>query len=246
VKPPFIRVVPDEIERFGPAAAIVLAHIRYRCESDGPMRIQREGRMWWRVSRAGLGREVGMSLKVVRKALNDLGDAVSAKHFPPLEDQSLAYRAALKSEPLTSQKPCGARSDQPEAPQGQVPSPTGPGTEPHGASALPIETLENWGEAVVDGHPTSSVRSANGNQPRPRCARHARIVADEDVPSCPACRGVRLKHEAELEAEARERERRRQLIPGCPDCYGTHWLTGDDGEPIAKCDHRNLFIRSAL
>jgi hypothetical protein len=142
-------VTPDEVERYGAPAAVILAHIRFRCVSDGPGRIDAEGERWWRVSRRQMGHEVGLTLKVVRRALQELGEVVIAKHFPPLEDQSLAYRVAEEETPLTCQKPDRARSDQPEAPQGQdlapqgsVPSPTGPGTEPHRASAPYVENLE--------------------------------------------------------------------------------------------------------
>ena len=51
MRPPFIRVIPAEAERYGAAAAIVLAHIRYRGKSDGPGRVcDEDGTRWWRVS----------------------------------------------------------------------------------------------------------------------------------------------------------------------------------------------------
>lgn len=159
MRPPFIRVLPDEAERYGPAAAIVLAHIRFRCESEGPGRIDRDGLRWWRVSRHNLGREVGLSVKVVRKALDGLSGVVAAKHFAPLSDQSLAYRPVVDDDALNCQKPRRASAHQPEAPQGtdRAPmgiskSPAGHGTEPHRASALPIRELEEeqeGGEAGV-------------------------------------------------------------------------------------------------
>ena len=89
--PPFIQVVVAEIHTYGPAAAIVLAHIRYRCHTEGPGRIHRAGHRWWRVSQKDLSIEVGLSIKTVRKSLKDLQrSAIRANHFAPFNDQSLA------------------------------------------------------------------------------------------------------------------------------------------------------------
>jgi len=225
VKPPFIRVVPSEVDQFGPAAAIVLAHIRYRCEADGPMRIQRDGHMWWRVSRSVIGREVGLSLKVVRKALQDLGGAVAAKHFPPQEDRSLAYRVILESDALTSQKPHRANADQPEAPRGQPIGPTGPTPEPRRASALSIETLETGREAVADGHPPVSPSAANSEPPR-FCPKH---MPDGTHLPCTACGRCREHHDAWTRNNEQRRAAIREAIDACPDCdqYGRDWLDPD-------------------
>ena len=92
MRPPFIRVLPAEVERYGPHAAIVLAHIRFRCESDGPGRVTADGVRWWRVPLVDMAGEMGLSVRGVRTALTALGDAVAAKHFKPLSNQSRAYR----------------------------------------------------------------------------------------------------------------------------------------------------------
>jgi hypothetical protein len=94
MRPEFIRVLPAEVEQYGAQGAILLAHIRFRNESDGPGRTTVEGVRWWRVSLAQLAQETGLSGKGVRTALSALGDAVAAKHFTPLSDQSRAYRIA--------------------------------------------------------------------------------------------------------------------------------------------------------
>lgn len=96
MRPEFTRVLPDETERYGPAAAIVLAHIRFRCESDGPGRYERAGFRWWRTSHTSLGEEVGLSRKQVLAAVEKLALANSlvVEHHPPLEDQSRSYRPA--------------------------------------------------------------------------------------------------------------------------------------------------------
>lgn len=96
MRPPFTRVLPDETRRYGPAAAIVLAHIRFRCESDGPGRYRHDGYRWWRISHAELGEEVGLSRKQVLAAVEKLAAANSllVEHHPPLEDQSRSYHLA--------------------------------------------------------------------------------------------------------------------------------------------------------
>jgi hypothetical protein len=110
MKPPFVKVVPDEVERFGAPAAIVLAHIRYRCESDGPDRFEIDGVRWWRVSTVDLGSEVGLSRQTVRTALLALSQVVSANAFTRWDadartiDQTRAYRV-LTCERLESTEP---------------------------------------------------------------------------------------------------------------------------------------------
>lgn len=150
MRPTFIRTVPDEIERYGFAGAVVLAHIRYRCESDGPDRFERDGFRWWRVSRRNLGHEVGASADTVKRALEKLGDAVmSANNSDRPEDQTRAYRPADDSDPLSCQKAESPRSDLPEGGIATDPSDiaTVPGQNRHRTGAISpsapyIETLE--------------------------------------------------------------------------------------------------------
>lgn len=70
--------------------------------------------------------------------------------------------------------------------------------------------------------PPPQQQSANRNGRRPRCARHAAIANDADVPPCPACRDLRLADEAaQRETAARadtDRAAIRQAINDCPDC----------------------------
>jgi hypothetical protein len=105
--PPFVRVLPDEVLRYGAPAAIVLAHIRYRCESEGEDRFTVDGLRFWRVSHVDLGSEVGLSRQSVRTALSALIGIVSAKTFPQWDadartvDQTRAY-SVLTSEGLES------------------------------------------------------------------------------------------------------------------------------------------------
>lgn len=92
MRPPFIRVLPPDVERYGPHAAILLAHIRFRCKSDGPGRFTAEGARWWRVSQVDMADETGLSVQGVKTALKALGNVVLARHFKPLSNQSRAYR----------------------------------------------------------------------------------------------------------------------------------------------------------
>lgn len=62
--------------------------------------------------------------------------------------------------------------------------------------------------------PQPSEQSANGKQ-LTRCARHAHIADDADVPNCWDCKRAREDHEA---ADARERAAIREAIDNCVDC----------------------------
>lgn len=151
IRPDFVQVVPTEVEQYGPAAAIVLAHIRYRCNPDAPdgkCRLDINGGRWWRVSLSDLAHEVGMSQKQIRTALRAISDVVVANHFPPFEDQTLAYRA------------CGP--DQPVAPQGTVPPcPTGHGTVPQRASAPLSKTTREQNTSCSDAASSETAATAN-------------------------------------------------------------------------------------
>lgn len=227
----FIRVMPEEVEQHGPAAAIVLAQIRYRCASDGPGRIQREGHRWWRVSYDELGGEVGLSAKTVRGAVNALRDVVSAKHFPPLSNQSRAFRITKGDDAMTSQKTERADADQPDdrrgrpsASQGISKCPTGQFHLPHGASALPTREVEEGEEAagsrLAAPAAAPSQQSANGKPIyHPRCRKH---IHDAAPPSCPGCGDARKAAEEQVVAEQARADRERgaivRAIDSCPDC----------------------------
>ncbi len=237
----------------------MLAHIRYRCASDGPGRLQREGHRWWRVSHQDLGEEVGLSRKAVMAALKALGELVPAKHFPPLANQARAYRVAADGNALTSQSPKTdsadqpvSRSGQPESENGHCRVPNGTDPCPDSDSALPIENLEKEGEAAgsrrLAANPAVSPQSANGKAVNwirgpygPRCPDPEHNVPDP--PACPGCRDARLAAKAvddrEEAVQKQERAERAALLKNCPDCQGIQsWITDDDGEPIKKCDHR--------
>lgn len=98
-------------------------------------------------------------------------------------------------------------------------------------------------DSASDPNAPSLQQSANGSGKRLRCARHAHIVNDHDVPSCPGCRDVRLADGAAqrqaAEQLAAERARIRQLINDCPDC--DLWGRIDVGDAVAYCaKHLNL------
>jgi len=167
--PAFIAVLPAEVERYGAAAAIMLALIRYRTGTDGPGRIEREGYRWWRVTHRDLAEATGLSTKAVRTALKALDGVVLANHFPPLANQSLAYRVVADDDALTCQLPAGAPADLPVAQAGIPGAPAGTDRAPNGTPPCPsghlhlyMETLEKGGEhSRNDAQPTA----ASGDTP---------------------------------------------------------------------------------
>ncbi|MGP4054290.1 hypothetical protein ACTWP6_05615 [Mycobacterium sp. 4D054] len=128
----------------------MLAHIRFRCESEGANRFERDGFRWWRVSRRDLGEEIGASADTVKRALWKLGDAVvSANNLDNPEDQTRAYRPADAGDAVSCQKADSPQSDLPEGEiaedLGEIATP--PGRNRHGTGAkspsvLLTETLE--------------------------------------------------------------------------------------------------------
>lgn len=153
MRPPFIRVVPAEVDRYGAHGAVLLAHIRFRCESDGPGRITVEGVRWWRVSLAQLAQETGLSGKGVRTALRALGDDVAARHFTPLSDQTLAYRVAdCEMGPDLPVAENGKWADLPVAENGKSVAEIGISSCPNGHLQLPkTASVPISGEARAGG-----------------------------------------------------------------------------------------------
>lgn len=83
--------------------------------------------------------------------------------------------------------------------------------------------------------------TANGK--RPRCANHAHIAKDADVPKCVHCMNLRLAAEAAEQAERQRNADDYARIRDCPDCDGHHWLLGADRTPLTppvRCDHRKV------
>lgn len=91
-------------------------------------------------------------------------------------------------------------------------------------------------------------RADSRNTPRPRCPEHAELPPDQRVPSCGACKQLRLDAEQraadQAEREAADRAVRRDLIDACPDCdeIGMRDL-GLIG--VGRCTHPNLMEEAA-
>ncbi|MCV7076710.1 hypothetical protein [Mycobacterium szulgai] len=234
--------MPDEIERYGLAAATVLAHIKYRCESEGPGRFEAEGYRWWRVSYADMGAEIGVTAKVVIGALVKLGDAVVAKNFAPYGDRTLAYRVAAET---ASDMPFDrtVKCDMPFDHTGNSICPNGQMGVTVRSNAPLIETLEKGGEARArkarDAHPPTPEQSANsnGDDPEPPrfCPRHPIGTSEK----CRDCGSFRVLHEAWKEREPvrkrKEHQARAAAIKACRRCdeYGQI----DLGDGVVNCNH---------
>ena len=116
-----------------------------------------------------------------------------------------------------------------------------PGTSPDDLPQNDIDT------------PAPLAQSANSNTHAkgPRCAKHAHIVENADVPFCPGCRDVRLAEEADTRTAdekraaaraARAAERQRQ-IKACPDCGADGRVAAVDAagnEAVRECPHPHL------
>lgn len=219
--PEFIRTIPAEVEQYGPAAAIVLAHIRFRCQSEGPDRIVHEDVLWWQVARRVMGQEVGLTVRAVGIALERLGERVSAKYLAGEGGQPWFYRVNEAETSSNTFSVGGATSrntysvggtENVETPLRKRPHP------PTQTQSSPIyEELEEGGRSATA--PPSS-QSANGKQTfHPRCPKH---IHDEYPPACGGCGQAREASKASAQtAQEREAQRRNQIrdaIDACGDC----------------------------
>lgn len=248
----FIRVIPEEVEQYGAAAAIVLAHIRFRCESDGGDRFEANGVRWWLVSRHKIGREVGLSTKAIKCALERLGERVSAKSVPGNGGRTLAYRVndALNCE-KTSRALAGAASNwektsaalagEQEAHEGFSRGPKGLLHEPSGAFAPLYKELEEGGRSAAALASRSGklgpTPSSNPPSLTTRCAKHAHIPDDEWVPeNCHDCGALRKATKA---FQADRKSAAIQTIKDCPHCddLGRVEIVSDGAEQLAPCAH---------
>ncbi|EFG75183.1 hypothetical protein HMPREF0591_4861 [Mycobacterium parascrofulaceum ATCC BAA-614] len=231
----FIRVVPEEVGQHGADGAIVLAHIRYRCETDGPGRFVVDGVRWWQVSLAELATELCISRDVVKRTVKRLGKAIAANNFEPDKGRTLAYHVPPRSDALTCER---AESPQPDLRKGESTPPVGRNRPTLGADSpfthLSGELGEGGGEGGRAGARPAPAQadaaSANGKPPSwrlgphgPRCRRH---VNDPDPPGCRGCEKAREADKAERDAEQarqdEDRARIRRAIDSCRDCdqYG--------------------------
>lgn len=231
-RPKFMQKTPDDNERYGPAAADVLAHIRYRCGSDAPDCIVVDGLRWWRVSMADLGHEIGLSRRAVQTALDRLGDAVVAEHFKPLANPSRAYR------PSTDM--CSAV----EAEHETVPTPAPKRAEvsTETCSVPLIEKVEKEGEgagqtdrpAALAGVPDSANGPALQIDPSVEPQRYCNEHMPDGTPKrCPACGWHRDVHKRWETARAEAARHARPPRPPwrCLTCRDTDIVLSTDGAP---------------
>lgn len=106
----------------------------------------------------------------------------------------------------------------------------------------PVDGGARAGEVVAQIDTPSSKQTANAK--RPRCARHAHIDNDADVPPCLDCKQARLTSEADADERAsREdaaRDRIRRIIDNCDHCDAFARL--DD---LTDCPRHPNFRQSA-
>ena len=234
----FIRVIPDEVRRFGPAAAIVLAHIRFRCESDGPDRVVHEGARWWQVSRRDIGTETGLSSRAIGIALEKLGEHVAAKYLAAEGGRPRAYRVKddAASRDTFTQGGTTSRNTFTAPPYVNVTTPLRKRHDPPTKTySSPISSeVEEEGRSAP---PTPSTQSANGKAAKwirgphgPRCWRPEHNVPNPG--SCYDCGEARRAAKTEddqADADARAaRAAITRAIDDCADCdaYGRlHDLT---------------------
>lgn len=240
---PFVKVRPEEVAQYGATGALVLAHIRYRCESDGPGRLVHDGHRWWRVSHGDLGREIGLTPRSVRTALHRLGAAVPAKQLPPMEDQTLAFRAVPEGDALSCQSSERSRSELPVVKTVAVPRQNGRDTASELTSALPVKTLETGGETARPNVTTADLESNRSQQSKPP-SRHCPAHPGGTPEPCTECKQRRLdfrKWESEhTRQRAHNAERAHSARIACDLCDEAGWLLDVDGTPLdpaRKCAH---------
>lgn len=223
--PEFIRTIPAEVEQYGPAAAIVLAHIRFRCQTEGPDRIIHEGSRWWQVTRRVMGEEAGLTPRAVGIALEKLGERVSAKYLADEGGQPWFYRVNEAATSSNTFSVGGATTSNTFSLGGSE----NVGTPLRKRAHPPTQTqsspiYKELEEGERSAAPPPSSQSADGKQTfRPRCPKH---IHDENPPSCHGCGEAREAAKAAAKAaeqrDAAERARIRAAIDGCRECdqYG--------------------------
>lgn len=97
MRPEFIRLVPAEVDQYGPHGAILAAHIRFRTQTENHARHLDDQDQWvWAASLAQLAHETGLSVRGVRTGLGHLGNAVVATKDERGSKQRHNYRMAAE------------------------------------------------------------------------------------------------------------------------------------------------------
>lgn len=236
----FVVVPAALVRRLGNGnAAVVYARIEWRCQMPGEGRIEDDAGRWWRASVSALADETGLTVKMVRTALDGLlskGAIEATKHRDMgVSDQTFSYRIpALPALPAIcpsgqSDLPKRAHGSSAARPSGQSDLPKRANHHlPERANVPLLETEETKREAPAD----NSILGKDG-EPLRKCPRHA---LDDTPPPCGQCRESRLAHDrwqtAQATAAAELRQHRRHQIDACDLC-------GESGiriEPVAVCD----------
>lgn len=121
LRPDFLMVRPDDVERVGVTGAYVLALVRYATADSRPP--------WWRASHAEMGEALGMSHDSVRRAVLKLeaSEHLSTKIYSgPEGNQSKSYRIASGQPVRDSASVLTSQYANPRRPQCDSASPTTP------------------------------------------------------------------------------------------------------------------------
>lgn len=115
-------------------------------------------------------------------------------------------------------------------------------SESHDSRAL---TRALTPEGSTRGGSSGTERTQDRNAPRPRCPEHAQLPPDQRVPSCGACKRLRVEIEQQAadqaERAAAERAERRALIDDCPDCDDAGMREfGELG--VGRCTHPTVSV----
>ncbi|MBM4726060.1 hypothetical protein GS446_05385 [Rhodococcus hoagii] len=241
----FMLVRPDTVRRVGNGnAALVYARIEFRCAQPGQDRIEDETGRWWRASVNTISADTGLSIKMVRTALDGLERQSEIEVFKHraggVSDQTASYRPT----PLPAIRPNG-QMDSPKlangrssaCPSGQIDSPTR--ADHHLPLRANVPSIEELEEGVARARAEQASHDPASEPPR-RCPKH---LHDDNPPNCHACGQARRAHETwQTDQQRAERqavsdaaharaELTRQQIDACDLCDETGY------RGLAPCDH---------
>ncbi len=203
----------------------------------------------------------GLTELSVRGQILRYEDSVSERRYLKV----VAWHHQKINRPSKSSKPLPASADTPlsEGSSSDDGALRGPSVNTHGGLTedsppyLGIKVSRDQGRRNVSEDSVSASEATDPTPPspnpgssrqrRPRCARHARIVNDSDVPACPDCGALRTAAEEHRKAAAQktadELAAVRRVVADCPDC-GDHGYT--DTDPAEDCQRHPVIRKGRI